>query len=134
MSHNKGPKSEARSIRLIKDVGVEGDFHAKGGDRQVSLLATESIKKIQDKGLTLANGAFGENVITEGIDLCSLRIGQCIQIGEAEVEISRIGKNCVERCLIYYRTGDCIMPREGVFARILKSGRVRSGDPVEVIS
>jgi len=134
MSHNKGPKSEARSIRLIKDVGVEGDFHAKGGDRQVSLLATESIKKIRDKGLTLANGAFGENVITEGIDLCSLRIGQCIQIGEAEVEISRIGKNCVERCLIYYRTGDCIMPREGVFARILKSGRVRSGDPVEVIS
>lgn len=134
LSQEKGPKSEAQGIRLIKDVGVEGDFHATGGDRQVSLVAAESIKKILDKGLPLTNGAFGENVITEGIDLRSLKIGQRMLLGEAEVEIAGIGKECIERCLIYFQTGDCIMPREGVFARVLKSGRVGPGDHVEVIS
>jgi MOSC domain-containing protein YiiM len=128
VSKSKGQKSEVKEINLIKDLGVEGDFHAKGGDRQVSLLASESIQKMKDKGLKLENGAFGENVVTEGIDLISLKIGQRLKIGEAEIEITKIGKECPERCAIYYQTGDCIMPREGIFAKITKSGKVKPGD------
>lgn len=131
ISGKKGIKSSVDQIRLIENLGVEGDFHAKGGERQVSLLAEESINKMREKGLKLEAGAFGENMITEGIDLLSLSIGQKIKIGEAEIEISRIGKECVERCQIYYQTGDCIMPREGVFAGVIKGGIIRPGDEVE---
>jgi MOSC domain-containing protein YiiM len=79
----------------------------------------------------LEDGAFGENIVTEGIDLIGLKLGQKLTIGEAEIEISKIGKECPERCSIYYAAGDCIMPREGVFARVLKSGRVKAGDSLE---
>jgi MOSC domain-containing protein YiiM len=88
---------------------------------------------MRDKGLKLENGAFGENIITEGIDLLFINIGQRLKIGEAEVGITKIGKECVERCAIYYQTGDCIMPREGIFAKVLKGGKVKPGDPLEVI-
>ena len=134
LSKSKGQKTAVKAIKLIADLGVEGDFHAHGGERQVSLLAAESIQKMKGKGLKLKDGAFGENIITEGIDLLFLKIGQKLKIGEAEVEISKIGKECPERCSIYYAAGDCIMPREGVFARVLKSGRVKAGDVLEVSS
>ena len=130
ISKLKGQKSKVKTINLIKDLGVEGDFHAKGGERQVSLLAEESIQKMREKGLDLIPGAFGENIVTEGIELTSLSIGQKIKIGEAELEISKIGKECPERCQIYYQTGDCIMPREGVFARVLKGGIIKAGDEI----
>jgi len=130
ISKVKGQKSKVKDINLIKDLGIEGDFHAKGGERQVSLLAAESIQKMKDKGLKLEHGAFGENIVTDGIDLLSLKIGQKLKIGEAEIEISKIGKECPERCSIYYAAGDCIMPREGIFARVLKGGKVKAGDKI----
>lgn len=131
VSKDKGQKAEVGEINLIKDLGVEGDFHAKGGERQISLLACESIHKMKEKGLKLENGAFGENIITEGLDLLSLKIGQRLKIGEAEIEITKIGKECPKRCAIYYQTGDCIMPREGVFARVINSGRIKPGDIIK---
>src|SRR3989339_1002213 len=132
VSKVKGQKSEIQSINLIENLGVEGDFHAKGGERQVSLLAEESIQKMREKGLTLLPGAFGENVVTEGIDLLSLSVGQKIRIGEVELEISKIGKECPARCQIYYLAGDCIMPREGVFAKVLKGGIIKPGDEIKL--
>ncbi|MFH1347538.1 MAG: MOSC domain-containing protein [Candidatus Margulisiibacteriota bacterium] len=133
ISQSKGPKSKVAEVVLLEDLGVEGDFHAKGGERQVSLLASESIQKMKDKGLKLEDGAFGENIVTEGIDLLTLKIGQKLKIGGAEIEISKIGKECPERCAIYYAAGDCIMPREGIFAKVLRGGKVKAGDSLEVI-
>jgi MOSC domain-containing protein YiiM len=132
ISDKKGVKSAVDQIQLVENLGVKGDFHAKGGERQVSLLAEESVQKMREKGLNLQAGAFGENIVTEGIDLLSLSIGQNLKIGEAELEISKIGKECPERCQIYYQTGDCIMPREGVFAKVIKGGIVKPGDEVEI--
>jgi len=133
ISKEKGPKSKVDSLTLVADKGVDGDYHAKGGDRQVSFLANESIKKMKAKGLKLEDGAFGENIITEGIDLLSLKIGQHLRVGHAEVEITKIGKECVERCIIYHTVGDCIMPREGIFAKVLTGGKVEAGDTLEII-
>ncbi len=133
ISSKKGPKSKAQEINLITDKGVEGDYHAKGGDRQVSFLANESIEKMKAKGIKLEDGAFGENIITEGIDLLTLNIGQHVKIGQAELEITKIGKECVERCIIYHTVGDCIMPREGVFAKVLKGGKIKPGDILEIL-
>ncbi|MFH1361553.1 MAG: MOSC domain-containing protein [bacterium] len=131
ISDVRGPKSEVNELKLIRDLGVEGDFHAKGGNRQVSLLASESIQKQIEKGIALADGAFGENIITAGIELIKLSIGQKLKIGEAELEITKIGKECVERCIIYHQTGDCIMPREGVFAKVLQGGKIKAGDEIK---
>ena len=133
INKEKGRKFYVPEINLIKDLGVLGDFHAKGGDRQVSLLASESIDEMRKKGLKLDDGAFGENIITEGLDLVSLKIGQHLKLGETEVEITKIGKECVARCQIYYQTGDCIMPREGVFVKVLAGGIVKKGDEIIVL-
>lgn len=133
ISKDRGQKAGVKEINLVANLGVEGDYHAKGGERQVSLLASESIQKMKDKGLKLADGAFGENIITEGIDLLSLKIGQKLKIGQAEVEISKIGKDCPKRCSIYYAAGDCIMPREGIFAKVLTGGKIKAGDSLEVV-
>ena len=126
----QGPKTMVNEITLIKELGAKGDYHAKGGDRQISLLASESIHKQIAKGIKLEDGAFGENIITEGIELTKLLIGQKLSIGESELEITKIGKECIKRCIIYYQTGDCIMPREGVFARVLKGGTIKAGDKI----
>lgn len=132
LSRTKGRKSEVEGIILIADVGVKGDFHA-GSSRQVSLLAEESVIKLRAKGMDIKPGDFGENIIFCGVDLKSLPVGAKLKIGsEAEVEITQIGKECVERCQIYYRTGDCIMPREGVFAKVIKGGKIKSGDKINL--
>jgi len=133
INKSKGRKFADSEINLIADLGVEGDFHAKGGERQVSLLAHESIEKMRAKGLNLDDGAFGENIVTEGIELVALKIGQKLKIGEAEVEVTKIGKECVERCAIFYQTGDCIMPREGIFGKVLVGGKVKAKDALEVL-
>lgn len=134
IADKKGRKFEVPEILLQKDTGVSGDFHAKGGNRQVSLLASESIDKMREKGLKLDNGAFGENIITEGINLLSIKIGQILKLGKTEIKITIIGKKCVEHCSIYYQAGDCIMPREGIFAEIIKGGNIKSGDTIEVVT
>jgi len=131
MSARKGErKTPVPSVTLVRDHGVERDAHAGPGQRQVSLLAAESIAKMKAKGLSVGPGDFAENVTVEGIDLLSLKVGDRLLVGEALVEISQIGKECHDRCAIYIQAGDCVMPREGVFARVLRGGKVAPGDPV----
>lgn len=125
-------KTPVPSVLLEADHGVRGDAHAGPGERQVSLLGSESIAKMRAKGADVGPGDFAENVTVEGIDLPSLPVGTRIAVGGALLEITRIGKECHERCAIYIRTGDCVMPREGVFARVVRGGRVAAGDAVEV--
>ncbi len=119
---------------LVENHGLEGDAHAGDWHRQVSLLAMESIKKMQEKGLDVGPGDFAENLTTEGIDLVSLPIGTKLKIGEQAVgEVTQIGKQCHSRCAIYYQAGDCVMPREGIFIRVLKGGPVKVNDNIEVL-
>jgi MOSC domain-containing protein YiiM len=128
-------KDEVDEVFLVEEKGIQGDAHLGFGHRQVSLLADESVDKMRTKGLAdLRPGAFGENLLTRGIDLLSLDIGDRLQVGDGVLlEVSQIGKECVDRCAIYYQAGDCIMPREGIFARVIAGGRIRPGDAVRVI-
>ena len=134
ISDKKGePKRNVGSARLIKDFGVEGDAHAGPWHRQVSLLAIESINKMVGKGLRVGIGDFAENLTTEGIDLVHLPIGTRLKVGEALLEITQIGKTCHTKCAIFQKAGDCIMPREGIFAKVLEGGMVSAGDSIEVV-
>ncbi|GAB4363174.1 MAG: MOSC domain-containing protein [Deltaproteobacteria bacterium] len=133
-SARKGEKKTPEpSVFLEEESGVRGDAHAGPGIRQVSLLGEESIGKMRDRGLSVGPGDFAENVTVSGIDLPGLPVGTRLRIGEALIEITQIGKECHDRCAIYFQAGDCVMPREGVFARVLRRGRVAPGDPVEVL-
>lgn len=135
ISKEKGTKkTNINTATLKEDFGVIGDAHAGTKNRQISLLAEESIKKIKEKGLSVRAGDFAENITTEGINLLSLKVGNKLKIGRsALLEISQIGKDCRSRCEIYYQAGDCVMPKEGVFARVLKGGIIKQGDRLEVI-
>lgn len=134
LSPSKGVRKEPTgSGTLLEETGLEGDAHAGFGHRQVSLLAIESIDKMKDLGLDVGPGDFAENVTTSGVDLVSLPIGTRLRLGEALLEVSQIGKVCHSRCAIFEQAGDCVMPREGIFARVLVGGNVRAGDPVEVL-
>ena len=127
-------KKNVGEARLKADWGIEGDAHAANWHRQVSLLAMESIDKMRQKGLNVGPGSFAENLTTQGIDLLALPIGSRVRVGsETELEITQHGKLCHERCAIYYVAGDCVMPREGIFSRVLKGGRVKVGDAIEFV-
>ena len=134
-SDRKGiPKKNIPEGSLIEDFGLAGDAHGGPWHRQVSLLAMESIRKMQELGLKVHPGSFAENLTTEGIVLPELPIGTRLRIGpEALVEVTQIGKVCHDRCAIYKLAGDCVMPREGIFVRILKGGPVRPDDPIEIL-
>jgi len=133
-SENKGErKTSVNEAFLIEGKGIEGDAHAGFKHRQVSLLAMESIQKMQEKGLKVKPGDFAENLTTEDIDLLSLPIGTKLRIGDCELEVSQIGKECYSRCAIYYQAGDCVMPREGIFVKVLKGGVIKTNDPIEVV-
>jgi len=135
ISDKKGVrKKPVREVLLKTEYGIEGDAHASSAwHRQVSLLAVESIKKMQDKGLDVKPGDFAENITTEGIDLPKLPVGTKMTIGKnVEVEVSQIGKKCHTRCAIYYQAGDCVMPKEGIFVRVLSGGIVREGDQIAI--
>lgn len=125
-------KKPVESARILTNFGIEGDAHAsKSWHRQVSLLAIESIRKMQDMGLDVGPGDFAENITTEGIDLLSLPVGTRILLGEGiEAEVTQIGKKCHSRCAIYEQAGDCVMPKEGIFVRILRGGDLAVDDPV----
>jgi len=127
-------KKPIKEVLLKTNYGIEGDAHASSEwHRQVSLLALESIRKMQDKGLNVNPGDFAENITTEGIDLPALPVGTKMTIGNnIEVEVSQIGKECHTRCAIYYLAGDCVMPKEGIFVTVLKGGKVREGDEITV--
>lgn len=119
---------------LVREFGLEDDAHASGEwHRQVSLLAIESIDKMRAKGLNVNPGDFGENITTEGLTLYELPIGTRLRLGDEAIgEVSQIGKECHTRCAIYYQAGDCVMPREGIFIRVLRGGRIKNGDPIEI--
>lgn len=134
ISENKGErKKPVEFVELRENHGIVGDAHSGEWHRQVSLLAMESIKKMQDKGLDVTSGDFAENITTEGIDLPSLPIGTQLAIGDALAEVTQIGKECHTRCSIYYQAGDCVMPREGIFVKVLKGGAVKKGDTIVVV-
>jgi MOSC domain-containing protein YiiM len=119
---------------LIENHGFRDDAHAGDWHRQVSLLAIESIEKIRAKGLDVGPGDFAENITTRGVDLVNLPIGTRLKVGEEVLmEVTQIGKECHTRCAIYYQAGDCVMPREGIFTKVLKGGRVKKSDPIVVI-
>jgi MOSC domain-containing protein YiiM len=120
---------------LVLDRGFEDDAHAGDWHRQVSLLAQESIDSMVAKGLDVGAGDFAENITTSGIDLLALPVGSVLRVGDDTLlEISQIGKVCHTKCAIFYQAGDCVMPREGLFAVVREAGRVRAGDRVEVVS
>jgi MOSC domain-containing protein YiiM len=126
-------KKPIKEAEIITDHGIKDDAHASGTwHRQISLLALESIKKMQEKGLSVKPGDFAENITTEGIDLLELPIGRRMKIGNVEAEVSQIGKECHTRCAIYYLAGDCVMPKEGIFVKVLKGGKIREGDEIVV--
>ncbi|MGQ9556436.1 MAG: MOSC domain-containing protein [Desulfurispora sp.] len=120
---------------LVPEHGLEGDAHTGTWHRQVSLLALESIEKMRQQGLDVHPGDFAENLTTRGIDLVSLPVGTRLKIGSQAVgEVTQIGKECHHRCAIYYQAGDCVMPREGIFIRVLEGGPVKVGDDIEVLA
>lgn len=132
ISEKKGTKKmNVDSVALIEDRGIAGDAHEGPGKRQISLLSIESFEKMQDLGLELSPGDFAENITVEGVPFLSLAVGTTIRLGESVVlKVTQIGKECHDRCAIYFSAGDCVMPREGIFARVVSGGIVRPGDRV----
>ena len=120
---------------LIENYGLENDAHAGDWHRQVSLLAIESIAKIREKGLDVNPGDFAENITTEGIMLWELPVGTRMKLGEETlVEVTQIGKECHDRCAIYHQVGDCVMPREGIFVKVLKGGAIGAADGIQIFN
>ena len=127
----KEPISKAE-LRI--DHGIVGDAHAGNWHRQISMLAEESIQKMKDKGFDqLKFGDFAENITTEGIEVHTLPVGTKLRLGECEVEVTQIGKKCHNGCAIKQTTGDCVMPREGIFVKVLKEGTIQQNDTIEVL-
>jgi MOSC domain-containing protein YiiM len=134
ISEKKGTKkTNIKSCLLLKDSGLKDDAHAGPWHRQVSLLANESIEKMRIKGLNVGYGDFAENITTEGVDLVHLPIGTEIRIGDSvHLRVTQIGKECHTRCAIYYQAGDCVMPKEGIFAEVVDEGKVKVGDEITI--
>ena len=133
ISRNKGQrKTPVAQIDLKENHGIVGDAHAGDWHRQVSLLSRESINKMRNLGLDVGNGDFAENLTTEGIDLPALPVGTMLRIGDSLLAVTQIGKECHTPCAIYHQAGHCVMPEEGIFARVLAGGSVRAGDAVSV--
>ena len=133
ISQNKGEqKVQVSEVELREDHGIVGDAHAGDWHRQVSLLAEESIDRMRALGLELNPGAFAENITTRGVELVSLPVGTRFELGDALLEVTQIGKECHSRCAIYHQAGDCVMPREGIFARVLRGGRIQEGTPFQL--
>jgi MOSC domain-containing protein YiiM len=133
-SENKGErKTPVEQVSLRLNHGIVGDAHAGDWHRQVSLLAQESIEKMQRMGLSVKAGDFAENITTSGIDLPVLPIGTKLQVGGTILEVTQIGKECHTRCAIYHQAGDCVMPKEGIFALVLSEGEIRPGDAIGIV-
>ncbi|XMB68057.1 MOSC domain-containing protein [Mycoplasmatota bacterium zrk1] len=135
ISEKKGTKKyEIPAARFRANHGIVGDSHAGDWHRQVSFLGLESVKKMEEKGATgLCHGSFAENVTTSGLNLASYKIGTKFKIGETIQELTQIGKKCHSGCEISKQVGDCIMPREGIFTKVLQGGIVKKGDTIEVV-
>jgi len=135
LSEKKGTvKKEIRKGIIIEDFGLESDAHAGKWHRQISILEVGSIDRMKKKGFEIKYGDFAENLIIEGITLHQLSVGTKLKIGEnILLEVTQIGKECHNYCEIKKKIGDCIMPREGIFARVLRGGKVEAGDNIEVL-
>lgn len=134
ISKRKGMRKEnVNEAICLEDHGLKDDAHAGSGIRQVSLLSIESIDKMKAKGLSVRAGDFAENLTVGDLNLLDFPVGTRFKAGEAILELSQIGKECHTKCAIFYQAGDCIMPKEGVFAKVIKGGRVRVGDKIEAI-
>jgi len=134
ISENKGErKKPVAQVELRENHGIVGDAHAGDWHRQVSLLAQESIDKMRAMGLDVTAGDFAENLTTSGIDLVSLPIGSRLQAGETLLEVTQIGKECHTRCAIFYQAGDCVMPKEGIFVKVITGGIIKPGDGISTI-
>ena len=136
ISEKKGtPKKEISKGLFIVDHGIKGDAHAGNWHRQVSLLAQESIDKMISLGVeNLTVGSFAENITTSGIELHTLPVGTVLKIGETVQEVTQIGKTCHSKCAIFHKVGNCIMPTEGIFTKVIKGGLIRPGDFIEIIN
>ena len=126
-------KAPVPSALLKADWGIEGDAHAGCWHRQVSMLSVEKIEAFRARGAEVDFGAFGENLVVEGFDLRTLPVGTRFSMGEAVIEMTQIGKECHSHCVIYHKMGDCIMPREGVFAKVLEGGTIKVGDEMHIV-
>jgi MOSC domain-containing protein YiiM len=135
ISDKKGVRKKPVDSALIREnYGIENDAHAsEKWHRQISLLALESIEKMKAMGLKVGPGDFAENITTQGVDLPGLPVGAKMTIGrDVEVEVSQIGKVCHTRCAIYHQAGDCVMPKEGIFVKVLKGGTIKTGDEIRI--
>lgn len=134
ISKQKGTlKRNIGEADFIEDWGIKDDAHAGHWHRQVSLLPTEAIRQFRQRGANVEYGAFGENLVVEGFDLKTLPIGSRFQCGDVLLELTQIGKKCHSHCAIYKQVGDCIMPREGVFTRVLHGGHIAVGDELKLV-
>jgi len=139
VSVNISPEKGTRKTNVIQscllpEFGLKEDAHAGKWHRQVSLLAMESISKMVRLGLKVGPGDFAENITTQGLDLLKLPVGTKFRIGGISLlEVTQIGKVCHTRCAIYYQAGDCVMPKEGIFAKVLEGGEIRVGDEIHVL-
>jgi MOSC domain-containing protein YiiM len=135
ISEKKGQqKHPVEEIRLVPHVGVPGDAHAGDWHRQVSLLGAESVAKLQERiSIRLFPGAFAENILCEGLCLYQLPVGTKLRVGSALCEVTQIGKECHADCAIRRQAGDCVMPRAGIFVRVLEEGAAKAGDPVQIV-
>ena len=125
-------KTNAGQALFVEDYGIEGDAHAGKWHRQVSLLSYDRIEEFRKRGADVANGAFGENFVVEGIDFKTLPIGTRFQCNDVVLEMNQIGKECHHGCEIFQKMGDCIMPREGVFAKVISGGIIRVGNTLDI--
>ena len=133
ISERKGIRKHAvPEITVRKEHGIVGDAHAGNWHRQISLLATESIDRMRAMGLSLTDGAFAENIVTEGIELRTLPVGTLLRIGETLLRVTQIGKECHNDCAIKAATGTCVMPTDGIFAVVVEEGPIRPGDGIFV--
>ena len=134
ISKKKGTrKTVVDEAVVVENHGLQDDGHAGDWHRQVSFLSSESIASARERGLDVTFGDFAENIATEGINWLTVPIGTRLQLGaDVLVEVTQIGKECHNKCAIYYKAGDCIMPKEGIFARVIRGGPIRQGDPIEV--
>ena len=135
VSEKKGQqKHPVEALRLLPDWGIPGDAHAGTWHRQLSLLGRESVRHMEERiGFPLAPGAFAENILCEGLDLVQLPVGTRLRVGTALCQVTQIGKECHADCAIRQQAGDCVMPREGIFARVLEEGEARPGDQILVL-
>jgi len=133
ISEKKGTeKKDVHEALFIEKFGIEGDAHAGNWHRQVSLLSFEKIDAFRKLGANVDFGAFGENLVVEGIDFAKLPLGTKFRCGEVLLELSQVGKECHQHCAIFKRMGDCIMPREGVFSIVLSGGKIKQGDELVI--